>query len=67
MTGRGFVPLVSLALGPLLQLQGLDPIELIGGGTDWRGLSEQDLFFVGNVLGDLNQIAALPIACDRPS
>ena len=60
MTGRDFVPLVSLALGPLLQLQGLDPIELIGGGTDWRGLSNQDAGFIGLVLLDLNKIAALP-------
>ena len=60
MTGRDFVPLVSLALGPLLQLQGLDPVELIGGGTDWRGLSGQDVHFIGNALLDLNQIAALP-------
>jgi hypothetical protein len=60
MTGSSFVPLVSLALGPLLELQDLDPIELIGGGTDWRGLSGQDLGFIGSVLVDLNKIAALP-------
>jgi hypothetical protein len=60
MNGRQFVPLVSIALGPLLQIQGLDPIELIGGGTDWRGLSQQDLGFVGQVIDDLNRIAALP-------
>lgn len=60
MTGRDFVPLVTLAIGPLLQLQGLDPIELIGGGTDWRGLSGKDLGFIANVIPDLNNIAALP-------
>jgi hypothetical protein len=60
MTGREFVPLVSLALGPLLQLQGLEPIELIGGGTDWRGLSGQDIHFVANTLLNLNMFAALP-------
>ena len=60
MTGREFVPLVSLALGPLLQVQGLDPIEVIGGGTDWRGLSGQDIPFIANALNDLNLFAALP-------
>jgi hypothetical protein len=60
MTGREFVPLVSLALGPLLQLQNLDPIELVGGGTDWRGLSQYDIVFVANVIHDLNNMAALP-------
>jgi hypothetical protein len=60
MDGRSFVPLVVLALGPLLQLQELDPIELIGGATDWRGLSLEDVVFVANVIRDLNGIAALP-------
>lgn len=60
MNGRTFVPLVVLALGPLQQLQDLDPIEMIGGATDWRGLSLQDVVFVANVIRDLNTIAALP-------
>ncbi len=60
MTGREFVPLVAAGLGTLVQLVGQEPIELIGGGTDWRTFSTQDLPFISSVIGDLNKMAAIP-------